>query len=365
MEHLTEPELAGYCARGLEPVALLQVTDHLAECETCRAELRRMQTGTGAAELRQSFESHLPAERLQRFVEGGLDPGERTVAEQHITSCEDCASDVRNLREFANTLAAPPGKRKAGPFRGWWLAAVAAMLLVAVALGVRLRQRPAVVASVNDSGTRITLDSDGRLAGITGLSAEQTGYVLNALRGGPLTPLVNLSELRPPRGALMGKPGTVSFRLVAPVGSVVRSPSPELQWTAREPGAIYIVTLRNLASGQVVSSPPLHALAWTPREPLQRGAIYAWQVAASVDGREEVAPSPPNPQARFQVLDSSDAVRLDNLPMSHLVRAILYTHAGLLDEAQKEAEDLAKENPNSSVAEGLLQRIRSMRQISP
>jgi hypothetical protein len=355
VEHLTEPELTGYRKRTLEPDSLLQVTAHLDVCDECRAKLRRLvSAGETLAKMRQSFQSHLTAEQMQCYVDEELDSEARADVERHLDLCAECASDVQALREFA----------KARPARRWWLGAVAAALVIALGAGVWLL-RPAVIAAVNDEGIRIALDARGQVKGIAGLSPRQIESVRRSLRNEALAPAVNLAELQPPGSSLMGSPPAASFHVVAPVGTAVRSSRPELRWTARGPAATYIVTLKNIASGDVISSPPLQTLSWKPGNPLQPGALYAWQVAASVKGREELVPNPPSPQARFLVLDASTVGRLDNLPQSHLVRATLYAEADLLDDAQREAETLEKENPESKIARGLFQRIQGLRPTAP
>jgi len=222
-----------------------------------------------------------------------------------------------------------------------------------------------MLAAVNDGAGRITLDSRGRLEGVAGLSPQEVESVRRGLQGERLMPAGDLGKLRPPSNSLMGSGTPASFHLVAPVGIAVRSDTPELRWTAIGSAATYFVTLKNIATGQVIDSPALHVLNWTPNESLQPGALYAWQVAASVEGREEIAPSPPSPQARFLVLDASTIARLDNLPQSHLVRAILYAEAGLLDEAQNEAAALESENPGSKIVSGLPERIQRLRGTTP
>ena len=362
MNHPTELELSGYLDRTLAPEVLLRVMGHLAECEDCRSKLRSaMHSGIALAELRQTLEDHLSAEQLQEFVDGELDVDQRARLEQHLKWCADCHSDVQVLQEFAK---AQRPSVAAFPARGWWLAAAAAVLLAAAGLGVWLR-RPVEVASLNDAGVKISLDSQGNLKGLNGLSPEQTKTVRGVFEGAALRFPANLDELQPQRGTLMGSPAAANFHLVAPVGTVVRSASPELHWTSRGSDATYIVTLKNLTSGQIISSRSLRALTWTPAEPLQRGAIHAWQVAASLDGQEEIAPAPPSPQARLLILDASTAARLDRLPPSHLLRATMYAEAGLLDDAELEAKALADENPGSPVASGLLHRIQSLRHTTP
>lgn len=350
--------MRGYRERTLAAEALLRVADHLAECADCRGKLRlAARSGEALAGLRQAIESHLSAEQLQQFVDGKLDVSARAGVEQHLAWCAECRSDVQALRDFAK--AQPAIATLARPARIGWLAAAAAVLLAAIGLGVWLR-RSVEVAALSDAGKRISLDSRGRLAGADGLSPEQTASVRRVLLGEALLPSVNLSELQLPRGTLMGAHEAARFHLVAPVGTAVRSARPELRWTARGPKAVYVVTLKNLATGRIIGSPSLSDLAWTPTQPLQRGVIYAWQVAVTFDRREEVAPSPPSPQARFLVLDANTVAQLDSLPPSHLVRATLDTEAGLLDEAEAQAKALADENPGSAIASNLVRRIRTL-----
>ena len=362
MNHPSEVELSGYRERTLTPEALLRVTAHLAECEDCRSNLRSAtRSGAALAELRQALDNHLSPAQIQEFVDGELGAEERPGVEQHLTWCDDCHADVEALREFAKTQRP---RVVAFPARGWWMAAAAAVLLAAAGLGMWLR-RPVEIASLNDAGVRISLDSKGRLKGLSGLSAEQMKSIRGVFEGATLQPPAELGELQPQRGTLMGSAAVTSFRLIAPVGTAVRSATPEFQWTSRGPNAMYIVTLKNLTSGQIISSPPLHVLAWTAAEPFQRGAIYAWQVAASLDGQEEIAPAPPSPQARLLVLDENTAALFDKLPPSHLVRATAYVEAGLLNDAAVEAKALADENPDSPAAAGLLRRIESLRHNTP
>ena len=362
MNHPTEHELSAYRERTLATEVLLSVAAHLGECEDCRSKLRSaMRSGAALAELRQTLEDHVSSEQLQEFVDGELGDERRAGVEQHLKWCTDCHSDAQALQEFAK---AQRPRVVAFPARGWWLAMAAAVLLAAAGLGVWLR-RPAEIASLNDAGVKISLDSQGRLTGLNGLSAEQTKAVHGVFAGAALQPRANLGELQPQRSTLMGSAAAPNFHLVDPVGTAVRSERPEFHWTLRGSDATYIVTLKNLISSQIISSPELHSLTWTPTEPLQRGAIYAWQVAASLNGQEEVAPAPPSPQARLLILDASTAARLDSLPPSHLLRATMYAEAGLLDDAELEAKALADENPGSPVASGLLHRIQILRHTTP
>jgi Putative zinc-finger len=362
MDHLTDSEFNAYLARDLQPDALLRVTDHLTDCEDCRARLRlRARTGETLGELRQTIEMHLTADQLQRFVDGDMQPEEHSRIDAHLQSCAECAGDVRELQVFASTPARP--MQPSRPVSRWWLAAAAAIVL-ALGLGLWLR-RPVVVVSLNDEGRRVSLDSRGVVEGVAGLSGDELASVRRVLERAALVPTESLAELQPPRSSLMGSEPVASFRVLSPVGIVVRSSAPELRWTTRHPSATYVVTLKNLASGKIVSSPVLHELSWTPVQPLERGAVYAWQVAASLHGQEEIAPSPPSPQARFRVVSAGAAERLVNLPASHLARAVFELETGLLDDAEQDATALLQDNPGSAIASDLLRNIRALRGSAP
>lgn len=74
-----------------------------------------------------------------------------------------------------------------------------------------------------------------------------------------------------------------------------------------------------------------------------------------------MAPVPPLPPARFQVLDSSRAQQLARLPQSHVARAIMYADAALLDDAMREAYAVVTENPGSPDAQQLLRKSIGLR----
>jgi anti-sigma factor RsiW len=51
---------------------------------------------------------HPTAEKLQGFVEGLLDAGDRAVLESHLLGCPECQSEVADWRSLYNVLAAMP-----------------------------------------------------------------------------------------------------------------------------------------------------------------------------------------------------------------------------------------------------------------
>jgi len=360
LDHLTELELRAYCGRTLAADDLLRVSGHIAECGNCRGKLRQLTSPSAAIQiLRTHTEEHFSAEQLQQFIDGGLQQAQRRRIDEHLSWCAECRGDVESLRESARAWKKPA----AAPRRavGWWLAAAAALL---VAMGLSLWfQRPRVVVALSDGSGRVTLDSRGGLHGVAGLTTAQADSIRRVLTGGALRVPRILAELQPQPGALMGSANPPPFHLRSPVGTVVDSPVPTLRWTAWTPAATYIVTLKNLQSGQVVSSPVLNVPEWKPSQALRPGAIYEWQVAATWNGSEELAPTPPAPPARFQILASAQAQQLERLPESHLTRAIVFAEAGLMDRAKQEAEALAESNPGAPVAAALAREIEELHPV--
>ncbi|HEY5035792.1 MAG TPA: hypothetical protein VII74_01525, partial [Chthoniobacterales bacterium] len=70
------------------------------------------------------------------------------------------------------------------------------------------------------------------------------------------------------------------------------------------------------------------------------------------------APSPPEPEARFRVLDTATRNSLKALRAksggSHLLMGLAYAHAGMRADAEREFEELAHENPTSPLPKNLI-----------
>lgn len=224
------------------------------------------------------------------------------------------------------------------------------------------------MVALNDGGARITLDGGGRLNGLEGAPPDARLAVGRALRSRRVEPPSALDGLAEGEsGTLMGDGGGgTSFALRGPVGKVVRETKPAFSWSPLAGARSYTVSVVDSKFSPVAQSQTLNQTSWTPPAPLARGAVYSWQVTATLeDGTEVTSPAAPAPQARFRVLDADAHERLTRLekaaPTSRLARGVVYAQAGLLDEAEAELKELLKENPRSQVARDLL---RSLRQTS-
>ncbi len=222
------------------------------------------------------------------------------------------------------------------------------------------------VLALEDGDGRVTLDAQGRAAGLDSLSPSQQRLV---------TTLLTTARVETPRlpwegggggDTLMGgSGGGVSFSLRGPVGKVVETARPTLRWTPLAGATSYVVTVRDSAGRTVVTSAPLTAAEWSVPDSLRRGVVYSWKVLAVRGGEEVVSPPPAAPDARFKVLEAAQAEELSRArrrhPRSHLLLGALYARAGLLDDAEREFRRLAEKNPSSPVAQKLLRDVRARR----
>jgi anti-sigma factor RsiW len=107
-EHLSPEHIQRYRQRALSPPELLAVTDHVAQCESCRREVsdeRRirasfasLQSGLRAAVSEASEHPHY--EQIADYVDGKLNEAEREKVEKHLNTCPSCVGDASDLRAF-------------------------------------------------------------------------------------------------------------------------------------------------------------------------------------------------------------------------------------------------------------------------
>jgi hypothetical protein len=226
----------------------------------------------------------------------------------------------------------------------------------------RATEAQALVA-LNDGGGRVILDAQGNLSGLqTAPSYEQA--VKDALRTERVRLPASLREVRTQSGTLMGGDQT-EFSVRVPVGIVIETDRPTFRWTALDGSASYSVTVYDSSLSKVAESGPLMSTEWTLPSGLGRGRIYIWQVRATKEGQQVVAPSPAAGRAKFKVLEQSKveqiALAKQSGSKSHLVMGLLYAEAGLLSEAEHEFNALLSANPDSSTARKLLQSVRQAR----
>ena len=219
--------------------------------------------------------------------------------------------------------------------------------------------------ALDDGGGRVMLNRQGRLSGLDELTPDARSAVSRALRSRQIETPSSLDALAEEEGAaLMGsESGGASFALLSPIGKIIREARPAFRWNPPAGAKSYVVSIVDSKFKPVAQSHALDESAWTPDAPLARGAIYYWQVTATLaDGTKVTAPAAPAPQARFRIISSKEDDVLTRLektsPDSRLARGVAYARAGLIEEAEAELKELLKQNPRSRTARDLLQSLR-------
>lgn len=234
-------------------------------------------------------------------------------------------------------------------------------------LALSVKSQSVSVVALNDGARRVSVDKDGRVHGLETLSPAEQEAVRAALLRGRAPSSTELEGLGArSNAALMGAPGAgLSFGLQGPVGVVVRTETPTFRWNALEGAKSYTVNVFDSGFNRVMTSGPVNRTEWTATRPLTRGTLYLWQVTAMVNGKEIQAPAPPAPEARFRVLSRAQAESLQRgeklYAGSHLMLGLLYSGAGLLDEAEREFRALLSANPDSQAAQRLLKNIELLK----
>lgn len=341
--HPSDSQIERYARRTLGPAELLEVDDHLAACESCRARAAGLAgtadavSGLGGALLPAG--SHLGDEQVAAFVDGSLDARRRSDVQAHLRACADCAREVGELETWAR-----PRRR---PRWGVYAAAAAAVLLVVlVPVASRWRSVPAV-------------------AGLAALSPDQQQHVRAALEAGMAEPPALLAELGGSPEALMGASPGAAFRLIDPLATVTVSDRPAFRWEARPGTDTYTVAIFDAAMRPVQESAAIAGTSWVPAQPLPRGATYAWQVTAGHGDQSVTAPVPPDPMAKFRVLDAETAAGLRRVardqPDAHLLLGILYAQAGARAEADQQLAQVPPGDRYFDVARRTRERLGSAR----
>jgi Putative zinc-finger len=223
-----------------------------------------------------------------------------------------------------------------------------------------------VIAQLNDGAGQLALDANGKLSGVDHLPPAYQQMIKNALTSRRLEKPPLLAGLVRHDALLMrggGKLGN-KFSVINPVGIVMLSDRPTFRWSTLEGATGYVVEVYDDKLNEVTRSSQLTDTSWTASQSFKRGGIYSWQVTAIKGGVEFSSPRPPAPLAKFRILDQTLANEIvqaqRDYASSHLALALVYTQAGLLDQAEREFRELQKANPNSAICRRLLASARAM-----
>lgn len=375
MDHLTPEQVKRYQKQELSSAELSEFADHLFQCQTCRSQIRNTPEFQDAfASLQSQFPAqppHASYEELSGYVDNTVDSSVRARVEKHLAGCRECAVQLQDLQAIQNSLKAIPFRTRPGAQRTRLLAAAAAavfmVLLSAWLLSTRIsKPQPGshvqlAESILNDGAGRIVLAKDGKLESLPDVSPEMLALMKTAIQTKQL-PVADISTLNPDANTLLGPQNAPLFNLSYPVGVVVISENPVFIWNPLPGAESYTVTVLGEALNEVETSPALTSTAWQSSAKLERGKTYTWQVTANKKGEEFTSPAPPAPEALFKVLEEERAREIivaKQQHSPHLLLAILYAQAGLIEDARKEVEILRSQNPDSPIVSGLAKSLQS------
>ncbi|HJQ40896.1 MAG TPA: hypothetical protein VKB93_27475 [Thermoanaerobaculia bacterium] len=260
--------------------------------------------------------------------------------EAHLQTCVRCADDVRDLR--------PVRRRSPVPYLAA-AAAVAAMAITALLLMREPSPRSAVEIPRPPAVVRVPA-----------AAPDEWAPLLRAARAGemPSMPAV-LRQMTQEGESLRG--GSTAAESHAPAGVVVETQQPHFTWSANadERSVVSIFA----GSEEVMRSGTIRGGRWTPQRPLRRGVTYSWEVRIETGDSARIVPSPPSPPASFHVLGADAHAELERARATrgndHLLLALLYARAGLINAALEETERVS--DADRGVAEQLREVLTSWR----
>jgi hypothetical protein len=289
-------------------------------------------------------DSHISMDDLAALANGSIDPMQIGKVSLHLAGCEACrtlAAEILPLDAAAASLIGEAtGSDARRPYRYAWLAAAAAVVVVAGAFwwlhGPADASRSHAVVATRPVAAAVPDAIDPPPEWLA-LQRDRT-----ELRG-------------------TAHQGRSHASIVAPDGVIVEELEPLLRWTAPRDAECVVSVFE--ATRLVATSGALNANQWRVDRALVPGHTYTWQVAIGSGRAPLIIPAPPDPPARFTIVDAAAARRLRALaakdPANHLSLGIAAARAGLQQRAIEELARVPPGTPAFDAASRLAANIRS------
>ena len=197
------------------------------------------------------------------------------------------------------------------------------------------------------------------------LSEDEQGRVARALATGRMEMPANIAVLRGHSGTSPSAgENAAAFGPTTPVGTASIEARPQFSWTPSAGATRYSITVFDERFREVAKSGSLKTTTWTPRRDLPRGRVLGWRITAVSRDQTATSPTPPQPDARFVVLDASTIARLakerKRLSTEPIALGLLLAKTGLFAEADTVFQTALKDQRyDRSEVRALLARLRA------
>lgn len=317
---------------------------------------------------------HLAYEQVEAYVDGNLSDVDRELADGHLEACATCMDDVADLRRVRAELLStqtPAAARAAQPI---WMrvAQIAALVIAALAINMFVQQQRArsavtTTASVPSAPGPTAPAAPPSLApplpSANTTPDPEHALIERTLAAGRIELPAKIRALTSAAGTLLGEVSASSELLpLTPTGTAVATRTPTFSWHPATGATSYGVAVFDERFAEVASVATVNGTAWTPTVALPRGVALSWQVTAHLPKGDVTAPAPPQPEARFLVLDDTTAEAMrsaqQRLAGEPLELGIVLANAGLIVEATRAFELAAKDPATAQQAARLLAGIK-------
>jgi hypothetical protein len=276
---------------------------------------------------------------------------ELRLADAHLSICGACREalardmDADGMVESLRAELESETRRRRWPIVPF---AIAAAVLVAASAAIWFsihRQAQIDLANLHDRET-----------------PKEQAATDNILRSGRLPLPDFVKDLTPPRQVLMGKStGEPSLELISPAATAVMSGRPTFRWKRLEGDWTYVVRVFRPGFDVAAASGEIPTSEWTPGADLAPGGTYEWQILAQRGSERVTFPQPPRAPPRFRVVDSATSERLRELAKNrggaHLLLAVEYGKAGLIEDAKRELEAELQHSEDAASVERLIESL--------
>jgi hypothetical protein len=218
--------------------------------------------------------------------------------------------------------------------------------------------KPEFVAELHDGSVsagrlngRLTVRADGRRLS----EAELEALLERKLRDGRVPSSFQIAE----RPVVRGPADVINITKLSPAPNSVADQRPEFRWEPVDGASKYRVEVYELDGTAVLPPAETRTASYQPDEKL-RGGVYKWMIWVR---RGDLARWQASEAAVFRVLSGREASLLSQVRRhyagSHLVLGTVYESLGLCDDAVREFQALAAQNPKSPLAAKLLAGARN------